>query len=87
MDNLFSADADVLQRNTQGVVDEPILKENPDRFVLFPIVHHDIWQFYKKSEANFWTAEEIDLESDLVDWNTKLNALFHQARIGVFRCV
>jgi len=53
--------------------EEPILRENPDRFVLFPIAHHDIWHFYKKSQANFWTAEEIDLEADLVDWNTKLN--------------
>jgi len=53
--------------------EEPILKENPDRFVLFPIVHNDIWDFYKKSEANFWTAEEIDLAADLVDWNVKLN--------------
>lgn len=73
MSNLFDTSADVLQRNTQGAVEEPILKDNPDRFVLFPIVHHDIWQFYKKSEANFWTAEEIDLEADLVDWNSKLN--------------
>jgi len=53
--------------------EEPILKENPNRFVLFPIEHHDIWHYYKKSQANFWTAEEIDLEADLVDWNTKLN--------------
>jgi len=52
---------------------EPILKENPNRFVLFPIVHDDIWQFYKKCEASFWTAEEIDLSADLVDWDTKLN--------------
>ena len=52
---------------------EPILKENPNRFVLFPIEHNDIWAFYKKSEANFWTAEEIDLSVDLVDWNDKLN--------------
>ena len=52
---------------------EPILTENPDRFVLFPIKHHDIWQFYKRAEASFWTAEEIDLEPDLVDWNNKLN--------------
>ncbi|HRK80740.1 MAG: ribonucleotide-diphosphate reductase subunit beta [Saprospiraceae bacterium] len=52
---------------------EPILKENPNRFVLFPIEHNDIWAFYKKSEANFWTAEEIDLSADLVDWNDKLN--------------
>jgi ribonucleoside-diphosphate reductase beta chain len=51
---------------------EPILKENPGRFVIFPIKYHDIWDFYKKAESNFWTAEEIDLESDLSDW-TKLN--------------
>ena len=47
---------------------EPILKENKDRFVLFPITHHDIWEFYKKAEASFWTAEEIDLSQDLKDW-------------------
>ena len=47
---------------------EPLLKENPNRFVLFPIKEHDIWQFYKKAEASFWTAEEIDLSSDLADW-------------------
>ncbi len=52
---------------------EPILSENPNRFVLFPIEHDDIWSFYKKSEASFWTAEEIDLEADLVDWDKKLN--------------
>lgn len=49
-------------------VEEPILKENKDRFVLFPIEHDDIWQFYKKAEASFWTAEEIDLSQDLKDW-------------------
>lgn len=47
---------------------EPILKPNDGRFVLFPIQHDDIWQFYKKSEASFWTAEEIDLLQDLKDW-------------------
>ncbi|QTN38099.1 ribonucleotide-diphosphate reductase subunit beta [Cryomorphaceae bacterium] len=52
---------------------DPILRENKDRFVLFPIEHHDIWQWYKKAEASFWTAEEIDLHQDLTDWNTKLN--------------
>jgi ribonucleoside-diphosphate reductase beta chain len=52
---------------------EPILIENKDRFVIFPIKHNDIWEFYKKSEASFWTAEEIDLSNDLVDWNNKLN--------------
>ena len=52
---------------------EPLLKENPNRFVLFPIEHNDIWQFYKQTEASFWTAEEIDLQQDLTDWNQKLN--------------
>lgn len=52
---------------------EPILEENKDRFVLFPIKYKDIWEFYKKAEASFWTAEEIDLASDMTDWNSKLN--------------
>lgn len=51
-----------------NAVVEPILKENPNRFVLFPIQHSDIWEWYKKSEASFWTAEEIDLSADLTDW-------------------
>ncbi|MEQ8812602.1 MAG: ribonucleotide-diphosphate reductase subunit beta [Imperialibacter sp.] len=49
-------------------IEEPILKEDNSRFVLFPIKHHDIWEFYKKAEASFWTAEEIDLSHDLKDW-------------------
>jgi ribonucleoside-diphosphate reductase beta chain len=52
---------------------EPLLEENPNRFVLFPIKHDDIWSFYKKSEASFWTAEEIDLHQDLSDWENRLN--------------
>jgi ribonucleoside-diphosphate reductase beta chain len=52
---------------------EPILEENKNRFVLFPIQHDDIWSFYKKAEASFWTAEEIDLQPDLIDWESKLN--------------
>jgi ribonucleoside-diphosphate reductase beta chain len=55
------------------VMVEPILKENKDRFVIFPIKHHDLWEWYKKCEASFWTAEEIDLHQDLTDWSTKLN--------------
>lgn len=47
---------------------EPLLVENPNRFVLFPIEHDDIWQMYKKAEASFWTAEEIDLAPDMKDW-------------------
>jgi len=52
---------------------EPILQENENRFVLFPIVHDDIWKFYKEEEASIWTAEEIDLSQDIIDWETKLN--------------
>lgn len=52
---------------------EPILQENKDRFVLFPIKHDDIWSFYKKQEASFWTAEEIDLSTDITDFANKLN--------------
>jgi len=52
---------------------EPILQENPNRFVLFPIEHNDIWTFYKKSQASFWTAEEIDLQQDLADWHNRLS--------------
>ncbi|AZJ34527.1 ribonucleotide-diphosphate reductase subunit beta [Tenacibaculum singaporense] len=51
---------------------EPILQENKDRFVIFPIQHNDLWEWYKKQQACFWTAEEIDLHSDLTDWNSKL---------------
>lgn len=61
----------VLDKNLH--VEEPILKENPNRFVLFPIQHADIWKMYKKQEASFWTAEELDLSPDLIDWESKLN--------------
>ncbi|MDK7375861.1 ribonucleoside-diphosphate reductase small subunit [Weeksella virosa] len=54
-------------------MNEPILQNNKDRFVIFPIQHDDIWQFYKKAEASFWTAEEVDLSSDMNDWQNKLN--------------
>ncbi len=52
---------------------EPILDKNDDRFVIFPIKHHDLWEWYKKCEACFWTAEEIDLHEDQNDWNNKLS--------------
>jgi len=51
---------------------EPLLKENPGRFVIFPIQWPDIWHMYKKAEASFWTVEEVDLSKDLADWQ-KLN--------------
>jgi ribonucleoside-diphosphate reductase beta chain len=52
---------------------EHILQENKDRFVMFPLKYHDIWEKYKTAEHSFWTAEEIDLAQDLTDWNEKLN--------------
>ena len=52
---------------------EHILQENKDRFVMFPLKYHDIWEMYKTQQHSFWTAEEIDLAQDLTDWNEKLN--------------
>ncbi|KAF7257599.1 hypothetical protein EG68_04641 [Paragonimus skrjabini miyazakii] len=48
---------------------EPLLKPNPQRFVLFPIQYHDVWHFYKKAVASFWTVEEVDLSKDLAHWD------------------
>ncbi len=62
-----------IQLNQNIEIEEPILKDNPNRFVLFPIQHVDIWKMYKKQEASIWTAEELDLSPDLIDWETKLN--------------
>jgi len=50
--------------------DEPLLRENPNRFVVFPIKEHGLWEMYKKHVASFWTAEEIDLSEDMKDWET-----------------
>lgn len=52
--------------------EEELITEKPGRFVLFPIQYPEIWRMYKLAEASFWTAEEIDLEHDLVDWDNKL---------------
>ena len=59
---------------TQNIAQtEPLLRDNPNRFVLFPIEYPEIWEMRKKALACFWTADEIDLEQDLTDWNNKLN--------------
>ena len=52
---------------------EVLLQENKDRFVLLPIKYPEIWKMYKKHEASFWTAEEIDLSPDLKDWERLTN--------------
>ena len=57
------------QRELAGeFAEEPLLKENPNRFVLFPLRYTDIWEMYKRAEASFWTAEELDLAHDFKDW-------------------
>ena len=48
---------------------ELLTQENPNRFVLFPICYHDIWEKYKDHMSVFWTVEEIDLSKDRTDWN------------------
>jgi ribonucleotide reductase beta subunit family protein with ferritin-like domain len=48
---------------------EPILRENLERFSIFPIHHNDIWEMYKKAQASNWITEEIDLSNDMIDWN------------------
>ncbi|KAI9012954.1 ribonucleotide reductase [Gaertneriomyces semiglobifer] len=75
-----------LQSNGTKRVFEPILEPNPKRFVLFPIQYHDVWQFYKKAEASFWTAEEVDLSKDNVDWENKLtdNERYFISRVLAF---
>ncbi|XP_061560038.1 ribonucleoside-diphosphate reductase subunit M2-like [Phycodurus eques] len=55
-------------KNGGGEEAEPLLKDNPRRFVIFPIQYHDIWRMYKKAEASFWTAEEVDLSKDTQHW-------------------
>jgi ribonucleotide reductase beta subunit family protein with ferritin-like domain len=56
---------------------DPLLKENPQRWVMFPIHYHEIWEMYKKHEASFWTAEEIDLSQDNKDWDKLSDAEKH----------
>ena len=46
---------------------EPLLANNPNRFVIFPIQYDDIWRMYKQAQVSFWTDEEVDLEKDLKD--------------------
>ncbi|KIY53485.1 ribonucleotide reductase [Fistulina hepatica ATCC 64428] len=63
----------VTHSHDSSIAEEPLLKESRKRFVLFPIQYHEIWQMYKKHEASFWTAEEMDLSKDLHHWNSRMN--------------
>ena len=61
--------SDYSQSQTQGLdLEEPLLKDNPNRFVIFPIQYPDIWEMYKKALASFWVADEVDLAGDIKDW-------------------
>ncbi|KAL5723039.1 ribonucleoside-diphosphate reductase [Ranunculus cassubicifolius] len=53
-----------------SIPEEPILAPNPDRFCMFPIEYPQIWEMYKKAEASFWTAEEVDLSQDQRHWES-----------------
>lgn len=49
-----------------SIEDEPLLRENPKRFVIFPIQYPDIWKMYKQAQASFWTVEEVN---DIFEWS------------------
>jgi hypothetical protein len=69
--NLGPTQQSATQGLTQGLTQslpEPLLEANPKRFVILPINYGDIWKMYKEQEACFWTAEEIDLQQDVRDW-------------------
>jgi len=68
----IALDIDATVAQTAMQIPEPMLQENKDRFVIFPIQHHDIWSKYKQHMAVFWTPEEIDLSKDMSHWE-KLN--------------
>lgn len=53
--------------------EEPLLKENPNRYVIFPIEYPELWKKYKNQVGCFWTTEEIDLTEDVVQWDERLN--------------
>jgi ribonucleoside-diphosphate reductase beta chain len=61
--------AEVNSMDLAKPVDEPLLTENPGRFVLFPIQHQDVFDMAKKAVAVFWTTEEVDLTKDTKDWD------------------
>jgi len=67
---LAAANSTLKYAGNEADKDEPLLAENPGRFVMFPIEYPDVWEMYKKHMASFWTAEEIDFCQDRKDWAT-----------------
>jgi len=66
--NEVKANSRVLTHLHEDDLNEPLLQENPNRYVMFPLQDLEIWGMYKKHVASFWTAEEIDLSQDMRDW-------------------
>lgn len=52
-----------------GDTDEELLRVNPNRYTLFPLMYPDVFEMYKKAEMANWSANEIDFSSDCTDWN------------------
>eukprot|EP00189_Rhodosorus_marinus_P012147 CAMPEP_0184737410 /NCGR_PEP_ID=MMETSP0315-20130426/207_1 /TAXON_ID=101924 /ORGANISM="Rhodosorus marinus, Strain UTEX LB 2760" /LENGTH=361 /DNA_ID=CAMNT_0027204593 /DNA_START=189 /DNA_END=1274 /DNA_ORIENTATION=+ len=69
-ENLSDGKEDVVEEKRIVRVPEIFKAENSDRYTLFPIKHKPIWDMYKKHEASFWTAEEIDLDGDIAHWES-----------------
>jgi ribonucleotide reductase beta subunit family protein with ferritin-like domain len=72
---------------------EPILRPNPQRFVIFPIKYPDVWKAYKQQEASFWTTEEQSFSDDIKQWKSPPNESFSQDDrdyikkvLGLFAC-
>ena len=63
----------VVSNSNAHQMDDPLLKDSKDRYVMFPIQDDNIWKMYKKQVDCFWRAEEVDLSKDLGDWENKLN--------------
>ena len=75
-DTLNNSDEFVLSYKhavSNSKIDDPLLKDSIDRYVMFPIQDDNIWQMYKKQVDCFWRAEEVDLSKDVGDWKNKLN--------------
>ena len=66
------------------MITEPLLQDNKDRFVIFPIQHNDIWQFYKNAEASFWTAEEVPCREGLfASCHRNHSVCYQKSKMGV----
>lgn len=69
----FSLNAKLIETHEKIISfneDEPLLRDNPNRFVIFPIQYRDIWRMYKQAVASFWTVEEVSLSHDLEHWHS-----------------